>query len=364
MEDAGAVAETAGETTEGQEIITEEEEVEPQRVVKTPYTPSVSEVAEHRVTHSPYWCDECREAFGREAAHAHVEHRAAWVPVVSTDYLFLSARGVFTKKEWKPEPGDSFLKILVIVDSGGKCMFAHAVPQKGIDESGYAVDCFASDVAWLGWARLIVRSDNEPALAKLVVQAIKAMKVNGIEQASAEDSVPYDPQSNGAAEAAVKLLKGTLRALQLGLEKQIGAKIPPTHPVMTWMVRHAAYVRNVCIRGSDRLRPYQRTKGRTTSGPRLIGFGEMCAFKKRSHEPLADANDRRWNKSAWIGVDTKTGQYMVWDGQRVAFCRTISRLMDSQKWSSDELAKLRVTPWQMHTPTAPDIIFQEKRADN
>ena len=242
-------------------------------------------------------------------------------------------------------------------------MFAHAVPQKGVDEAGYAVDCFATDVAWLGWARLIVRSDNEPALAKLVVEAIKEMKVNGVEQAAAEGSIPYDPQSNGAAEAAVKLLKGTLRALHLGLEKQIGAKIPPTHPIMTWLVRHAAHVRNVRIRGTDGLTAYQRTKGRTTAGPRLIGFGEMCHFKKRAHEPLTDANDRKWNKGAWIGVDTKTSQYMVWDGDKVAFCRTIARLTDSQKWNSEELAKMRVTPWQMHEAKAPDVVFQERKPD-
>ena len=94
---------------------------------------------------------------------------------------------------------------------------------------------------------LIVRSDNEPALAKLVVEALKEMKVNGIDQASTEGSIPYDPQCNGSAEAAVKLLKGTLRALHLGLEKQIGAKVPPTHPLVAWLVRHAAYVRTIGI---------------------------------------------------------------------------------------------------------------------
>ena len=111
VEGAGAVGEPHEETIEGREISTEEEEVEPQRIVRTPYTPSASEVAEHRVTHTPYrdWCDECREAFGREAPHAHVEHRAAWVPVVSTDYLFMSARGVFTRDEWSPQPGENFL---------------------------------------------------------------------------------------------------------------------------------------------------------------------------------------------------------------------------------------------------------------
>ena len=138
------------------------------------------------------------------------------------------------------------------------------------------------------------------------------------------------PHSNGAAEAAVKSLKGTLRALHLGLEKQIGAKIPPTHPIMTWLVRHAAYVRNVRIRGSDELTAYQRTKGRATSGPDLIGFGEMCHFKKRAHEPLVDANDRKWNKGVWLGVDTKTSQNMIWDGERVAHCRTMVRLNDDE----------------------------------
>ena len=199
-EDAGNVGEQQAETTTtGQETATEEEEVEPQKVVRTPYTPTATVVAEHRITHSPYreWCDECREAFGREAPHTHVEHREAWVPVVSTDYLFLSARGVFTREEWQPQEGENFLKIIVIVDSFGKCMFAHAVPQKGPDPEGYAVDCFASDVAWLGWSWIIVRSDNEPALVKLVIESIKAMKVNGIEQAAAEGSVPYDPRAMG-----------------------------------------------------------------------------------------------------------------------------------------------------------------------
>ena len=142
-EEAGNVGERTEEATIGQEISTgEEEEVELQKVVRTPYMPSATVVAEHRITHSPYrdWCDECREAFGREAPHAHVEHRDAWVPVVSTDYLFLSARGVFTRDEWSPQEGENFLKIIVIVDSGGKCMFAHAVPQKGPDPEGYAVD--------------------------------------------------------------------------------------------------------------------------------------------------------------------------------------------------------------------------------
>ena len=46
-----------------------EDEVQPQRLVKTPYTPTKAEMAEHRANgHLPYWCwcPDCVEGFGRE----------------------------------------------------------------------------------------------------------------------------------------------------------------------------------------------------------------------------------------------------------------------------------------------------------
>ena len=267
------------------------------KVMRTPYTPTASELADHRITHLPYrdWCPECVEAFGREAPHrSGSASKPTWVPVISCDYLFVSARGVFSREEWRPvDPEEKHLKVLVIYDSKSRCLFAHAVPQKGVDEGRYVVDAFATDIAWLGWSRVIIRSDNEPALVKLVVETLKTLKVNGIEQAAVEGSVPYDPQSNGAAEMAVGLLKGSLRSLLLGLERQIGAKVPVTHPLVTWLVRHAAMLRTMRVRGQDGLTAYQRIKGRATSGPTLIGFGERCRFKKRSKEPITEASSWR-----------------------------------------------------------------------
>ena len=76
------------------EITTHEMEVQPMKAMQTPYTPTASELAEHRISHMPYrsWCSECVEAFGREAPHTSTaESRAAWTPVISCDYLFVSA---------------------------------------------------------------------------------------------------------------------------------------------------------------------------------------------------------------------------------------------------------------------------------
>ena len=106
-----------------------------QRPLRTPYTPSASEIAQHRADgHNPYrdWCKDCNEAFGRESAHRDTHHDAVWVPVISCDYNFLSAHGVFHRSEWEPLEGESHLKVLVIYDSSSKGIFAHAVPQKGV----------------------------------------------------------------------------------------------------------------------------------------------------------------------------------------------------------------------------------------
>ena len=64
------------------------------------------------------------------------------------------------------------LTILVAKESLGQLVFAHVVPQKGVDQAHYAVDALVKDVAWLGYTRLSLRSDNEPAILLLLKHAL------------------------------------------------------------------------------------------------------------------------------------------------------------------------------------------------
>ena len=64
-----------------------------------------------------------------------------------------------------------------------------------------------------------------------------------LESAASEGSVPHDPQTARAAEVSVCNLKCQVRAMHLTLDRFLGKHVPVTHPLIAWLVEHAAFVR-------------------------------------------------------------------------------------------------------------------------
>ena len=93
------------------------------------------------------------------------------------------------------------------------------VPSKGIDEKNWSVSVLTDDVKWLGHTRLILKSDNEKAIVRVLKDSLRALRVEGLEQVGEEHPPVYDPQANGNAEVGVKLLKGMFRTRRSCLEK-------------------------------------------------------------------------------------------------------------------------------------------------
>ena len=100
--------------------------------------------------------------------------------MVSVDYLFLSPKGVVLREEAKSrweEPPDGCLVVLAGSCSSTKALFAFAVPRKGDDSEGYAAKSLADCISWLGHSRVAIRSDNEPAIVKLVASATNLLQL-------------------------------------------------------------------------------------------------------------------------------------------------------------------------------------------
>ena len=203
----------------------------------------------------------------------------------------------------------------------------------------------------------MIRSDNEPAVLQVVDRVTSALKMKGVD-ATNEGSVPYDPQTNGAAESAVKLLKGSMRTILLGLESCISAKVPIDHPILTWLVIHAAYIRTCRIRGSDGRTAQQRARG-TTHPDKLMKFCETCRYKCRSKEGGIGHSGSRWSSGVWLGVDKRTGQYIINDRDMggVRYARTILPMPEPQQWSLNLVQQVAATPWSLHSIEQPGVIY-------
>ena len=258
-----------------------QEEAVQRRPLPTPEMPSASEVSLHKTTHCPYrsWCDECVEAFGREWPHHHGgSGRARSIPVIHMDYGFLTDKGMFKRGDISAEDMKNALKVLIVYDSSSKGPSAHAVRAKGAGDDGFAAARVCEDIEFAGHTKVILRSDNEPALLQVVSDALKGLRIQQLDSAGSEGSVPYDPQTAGAAEVTVRNLKGQVRAMQLTLDRCLGMHVPPKHPLMTWLVEHAAFVRFTSVNGSDGKTAYSRVRG-VEHNLRFPCFWERIRYK-------------------------------------------------------------------------------------
>ena len=272
-EDDGGQLEVVDDHDIGEIIEAEVEEADPKRSIPTPEMPSPSDVERHREDHIPYasWCDHCVEGRGREMGHSRVDRSVRTVSTFSFDYLFLNDDAEVVEEEGvaagSSDDAPRGVKVLVAKDGNSRALFAHVVPAKGVDERRFSVDALVDDIKWLGYTRMILKSDNEPAIVRLLSESSKDLRISvgDLGQVMEEHPPPFDSQANGDAEAAAKAVQGQVRSMQSCLEARIGYRIPMAHPIMAWMIPHAALLMTNRVRGHDGKTAYSRVRGRPFS---------------------------------------------------------------------------------------------------
>ena len=75
---------------------------------------------------------------------------------MSIDYAFVTRNGsvvVEVDPGWDDEDA---LNLLIVEDSFSRAVFAHVVPQKGVDAKRYANDIIVDDVLRFGYSKVIL----------------------------------------------------------------------------------------------------------------------------------------------------------------------------------------------------------------
>ena len=156
------------------------------------------------------------------------------IPVVS-GILLLGARNRVSEAEVE-QRGDS--PVLVMHDGVTKSIFVHLIPAKGVyfPSCEKVVKIFVKYLYNLGYSRVVFRCDNEAS----ILAFLRAVKLAWTGDVVHETSAEGDPQSNGAAESSVNVVKGHFRWIKLAVESASGVEVQPDHDLLTWLVPYAA----------------------------------------------------------------------------------------------------------------------------
>ena len=168
-----------------------EEDCGPKRVAPDPGMPTQSEIDDHNVDHLPFrsWCIPCVEGRATGEQHRRNDGVASHVSKFAFDYMFVTKDKVILRDELTEEDEKKVLmKILVAKDSKSRAIFAHVVRRKGVDEEGYAVKRLAEDVEWLGYTRIILKSDGESAIVRLLKETLRVAKTVVVDSVKRSDN--------------------------------------------------------------------------------------------------------------------------------------------------------------------------------
>ena len=91
--------------------------------------------------------------------------------------------------------------------------------------------------------------------------------------------------------------------------------IPDEHPVLPWMVEHAAVILNKCEVGKDGKTSHERLKGKKAT---LLGieFGEGVLFRRKPGQPKLAKLSSLWEEGIYLGHRAASGESVVGERDR------------------------------------------------
>ena len=316
----------------------EQQEAKRAKGVPTPQQPTEQERREHELTHLPYrsWCPTCVQSKGRQDNHP---KQTSKTPVIQVDLMYYKALG---EKQTT--------SVLTAVDvETGMCMAVQL--EDKTQHVQYLSVCLQQFLMECGRTHAILnntvlQSDQEDFIISLLKMVATAMGSNiAVRQAPA-----YTSQAQGSVERFHRTLAGQVRALKLQLETNYGIKLNSKHPIMPWLVKHAAYLLNRYSIHSDGNTSYYRRWGKEHKTP-ICEFGETVLYMLPTAKQMPKM-EARFYPAIWLGKDNSTNENILGISNKVVKARTIRRQIKPDKYNKQLMDIINSSP-AMIPPTTP-----------
>ena len=186
-----------------------------------------------------------------------------------------------------------------------------------------------------------LQSDQEEYIQNLLKAVAQKLGKN----VNIRQSPAYSSQSQGSIERFHRTLMGQVRSLVQQVTTSYNLTLSVQHPIMPWIVRHAAWLLNRYAMHNDGQTSYQRRWQKDHKAP-LCEMAETVQYMI----PTTKAQPKmepRFFKGIWLGRDTMTGESIVGIPGKVIRARTIRRQIMPDKYDKQLLDTINVYPWNL-----------------
>lgn len=307
----------------------------PARVAADPGQPTRDEWNAHMITHHPYrsWCPWCVMGRGRNDAHrSHNSSADNAVPVISFDFCYLDKIGIDGERL---EGESTYNPVAVLKCSTTKALGAQGLPSKEV--SAHLIQFVADTIDNWGHTKVVFKTDNEPATNALA----KAIRRARNHPTILEDSPDYEPQSHGRAERGVRQIKELWCTVRFAFEDRVGRRVPDDHPLLSWMLPHAASLYNNYHVHADGRTVRERLMGKRNMRT-VAEFWEKVLYLIRGR----DRQERRWDHGIWLGIVPTSNEIHIGTAGGVVTAWTFRRVRHEDRWDADFAFGVVGTTWQ------------------
>jgi hypothetical protein len=184
-----------------------------------------------------------------------------------------------------------------------------------------------------------LKTDGEQAM-KSLQEEVQARRG---ERTILENSPTGESQSNGLAERAVQAVSEHARVLRSALQNRLGAVVSCHHPLMAWLVEHAASCTSRFHVGSDGKTAYERVKGKKFN-QEIVEFGERIMYRRG--KKVGNKLDVKWEEGVYLGICWRTGGAKVGSAAGVVVAHALRRVPVESRWNPTLTLGVKGLPWE------------------